>query len=280
MAIIRGTKPTSNFYILDKSISEDERLSWDERGLLVYLLGKPETWKVSVSHLIKQTKSSSKSVGKARIYAMLSSLESAGYVSRQEVRDDAGKYCGIDYVVHESPLTDLPLTDLPQAANQTLVSIDKSARTDINQKHITSIPAEIDQQHPKSEIEQDMFGGNEHKTNDKVCPWEEILDIWADVMPDKPQPSKNLWPDTARARDLSNRWKACFSIKHEVTGKPFYTDSASGLDWWRRFFTYLRKSDFLMGKTAAVGQRAFTLKIDWIVKKGNFVKILENTYHQ
>lgn len=280
MAIVRGAKPASNFYILDKRISEDGSLSWDERGLLVYLLGKPETWKVSVSHLVKQTKGSGKSVGKARIYAMLSSLESAGYVTRREIRDDSGKYCGIDYIVHESPLTDLPLTDLPHTVNQTLVSIDNSVSNDVKQKPVTSIPAEVDNQQQKTDVENDMFGGNEVETRDKVCPWEEILGIWAEVMPDKPQPSKNLWPDTVRARDLSNRWKACFSIKHEITGKPFYTDKASGLDWWRRFFTYLRKSDFLMGNTAAVGQRAFTLKIDWIVKKGNFVKILENTYHR
>lgn len=281
MAIVRGTKPTSNFYILDKSISEDERLSWDERGLLVYLLGKPETWKVSVSHLIKQTKSSSKSVGKARIYAMLSSLESAGYVSRQEVRDDSGKYCGIDYVVHESPLTDLPHPDLPLAANQTLVSIDKPTRNNINKTNSLSIPAELDQQQPENEVVNDMFGGDERKPNDKVCPWEEILDIWSEVMPDKPQPARNLWVGTARAADLSNRWKACFSIKHEQTGKPFYTDKESGLDWWRRFFTYLRKSDWLMGRVVGANGTAFrNMKIDWIVKKGNFVKILENTYHR
>lgn len=151
----------------------------------------------------------------------------------------------------------------------------------IEKTHITSIPAEVDQHQPETEIVKDMFGSDDRKTNDKVCPWEEILDIWAEVMPDKPQPARNLWVGTARAADLSNRWKACFSIKHEQTGKPFYTDKESGLDWWRRFFTYLRKSDWLMGRVVGANGTAFrNMKIDWIVKKGNFVKILENTYHR
>jgi hypothetical protein len=54
MAIIRGSRPDKNFYILDKTISEDKRLSWGARGLLVYLLGKPDHWRVSTAALIIQ----------------------------------------------------------------------------------------------------------------------------------------------------------------------------------------------------------------------------------
>lgn len=38
MSIIRGPRPESNWYALDKRIIEDTRLTWAARGLLVFLL--------------------------------------------------------------------------------------------------------------------------------------------------------------------------------------------------------------------------------------------------
>lgn len=37
MSIIRSPRCESNFYVLDKQISEDKRLGWVARGLLVFL---------------------------------------------------------------------------------------------------------------------------------------------------------------------------------------------------------------------------------------------------
>lgn len=104
------------------------------------------------------------------------------------------------------------------------------------------------------------------------CPHNEIIDLWAEIMPDKPQPSKNMWQGTERARHLAARWKAGFKIKHERTGEPLYTDRESGLDWWGRFFRFLRRSEFLMGDN-----RWF--KLAWVAKRENFVKIMEMDYH-
>lgn len=104
------------------------------------------------------------------------------------------------------------------------------------------------------------------------CPHNEIIDLWAEIMPDKPQPAKNLWQGTERARHLAARWKAGFTIKHERTGEPLYTDLQSGIEWWGRFFKFLRKSQFLMGDN-----RWF--KLAWVIKRENFVKIMEMDYH-
>jgi|AntDeeMinimDraft_5_1070356.scaffolds.fasta_scaffold03604_4 phage replication O-like protein O len=105
-----------------------------------------------------------------------------------------------------------------------------------------------------------------------ACPHMAIIDLWAEIMPDKTQPTKNMWASSQRARHLAARWKAGFTIKHEKTGELLYTDRETGLDWWRRFFGFLRKSDFLMGDN-----RWF--KLDWVAKKENFVKIMEMAYH-
>jgi hypothetical protein len=91
-------------------------------------------------------------------------------------------------------------------------------------------------------------------------------------MPEKPQPSKNLWSNTARASNLAARWRAGFKIKHELTGKPLYTTKAEGIEWWGKLFRFLRKSDFLM-------QDHRWFKLDWVANKTNFTKIMEQSYH-
>lgn len=142
MSIIRAPRPESNFYLLDKKISEDRRLSWAARGLLVYLLGKPDHWKVSITHLRNETADSAKATGRDGVYALLDELVTVGYVVRQQERHADGRMGENHYVVSETPLADLPLpdlpeTDLPLAATPTLVSIEdkqelKAARTEEN----------------------------------------------------------------------------------------------------------------------------------------------------
>lgn len=129
MSIIRAPRPEANFYMLNKAISEDYRLSWAARGLLVYLLGKPDHWAVSVTHLRNETAKSSKPTGRDGVYGLLQELISTGYVARQQGRSNDGLLGEIIYLVSETPLTALPYTDepypaAPYPANPTLVSID------------------------------------------------------------------------------------------------------------------------------------------------------------
>lgn len=131
--IIRGSRPEGNFYILDKQISEDRRLSWPARGLLIYLLGKPNHWQVSVPSLVNETRESAKPMGRDAVWNLLRELIEAGYCSRTQGRKPDGTLGEMDYTISESaidsPLTDLPCTDQPCTAqpgpaNPTLVSIE------------------------------------------------------------------------------------------------------------------------------------------------------------
>jgi len=97
MSIVRAPRPEANFYVLSKSISEDSRLSWAARGLLVYLLGKPDNWKISVESLRRQTEGARVRTGRDGIYALLSELEQAGYLSREQQRGEGGRLSGVDY---------------------------------------------------------------------------------------------------------------------------------------------------------------------------------------
>lgn len=132
MAIIRAARPESNFYTLDKRISEGSNLSWEAVGLLVFLLGKPDHWKVNVEALVNHTRTARKRTGRDGIYSILDELIQAGYVQRTRARGTAGRLAGYDYLVSETPFppcpdlpdTAAPDTAQPYPANPTLVSTD------------------------------------------------------------------------------------------------------------------------------------------------------------
>lgn len=145
MSITRAPRKESNFYILDKQISEDKRLSWAARGLLVYLLGKPDHWTVNVQALINETKAAKKSTGRDGVWNLLKELIEAGYCTRSQTRKDDGTLGEMSYTISETrsvprtdfqgtaPRTDSPCTDQPFTANPPLVSTDALASTDPEQ---------------------------------------------------------------------------------------------------------------------------------------------------
>lgn len=125
MSIIRAPRPEGNFYLLNKAISEDQRLSWAARGLLVFLLGKPDHWEVSTHHLINQTQEcKGKASGRDAVRGLIRELEQAGYLQITLARSEGGEFGGRCYTVSESPATDYPGPVPPSPANPPLVSIE------------------------------------------------------------------------------------------------------------------------------------------------------------
>lgn len=126
--IIRAPRPQSNFYILDKRIAEDKRLSWAARGMLIYLLGKPDHWQVSTASLINQTSDSRISSGRDAVRALLTELIDTGYITRTLVRGEDGKVERYDYSVSECPQSapepEEPETDNPGPVQTPQVSIE------------------------------------------------------------------------------------------------------------------------------------------------------------
>lgn len=108
MSIIRAARPQSHFYMLSKSISEDRRLSWAARGLLVFLLGKPDHWEVSVANLVNETAGSLRAGGQTKrdgVKTILAELMAAGYLTRSDKpkHNADGSFAGYDYIVSETP---------------------------------------------------------------------------------------------------------------------------------------------------------------------------------
>lgn len=125
MSIVRGARPQSGFYVLSNAISGDSRLSWAARGILVFLLSKPDHWEVSVAALVNETAGSLRAGGQTKrdgVKAVLAELMSAGYLSRSDKpkHNADGSFSGYDYIVSETPkLVDAsaePCTDEPSPA--------------------------------------------------------------------------------------------------------------------------------------------------------------------
>ena len=111
--IIRAPR-RDRFLIIDQRAIEDERLSWAARGLLGYLLSKPDDWKVLVNDLRKRG-----DLGRDGIYRLLRELRDTGYLRFVRERDRHGRIRGGFYMIREiadSPHPDLPDTVEPHTA--------------------------------------------------------------------------------------------------------------------------------------------------------------------
>ena len=87
--IIRVFRSQTPFTTIPNAILEDDRLSFRAKGLLIYLLSKPDCWKVRQNHLA--------SVGPDGAHSMrtaISELEDAGYMRLTTIRDAEGKMGG------------------------------------------------------------------------------------------------------------------------------------------------------------------------------------------
>lgn len=112
--IIRVEHRQRNPYVvIDRRPLEDPRLGWAARGLLGYLLAKPDDWQLRVSDLCRRG-----DLGRDGIRRVLQQLQDHGYVRREQVRDARGRVVGLDYTVlevPESPDPELPGPAAPDA---------------------------------------------------------------------------------------------------------------------------------------------------------------------
>jgi len=102
--IIRIQKKRNNFVMLDKGFLEDSRLSFKAKGILAYLLSKPDGWKVIVKDLINHSAD-----GKKAIYSGLRELKAYGYYKKVPVRDESNRVISHwESVIYECPEEEQP----------------------------------------------------------------------------------------------------------------------------------------------------------------------------
>ena len=90
------------------------------------------------------------------------------------------------------------------------------------------------------------------------CPHQIIVSLYNEKLPSLPSVIEKLW-DGERKKNLQARWKEDKERQSE--------------EWWENFFESISEMPFLMGEV-----KDFRADLGWILKKGNFIKILEGKY--
>lgn len=97
MAIIKVLKRENPYVQIDKIGVDDSNLSWEATGLLTYLIGRPNNWKINIAHLASVKKNKETSTRNT-----LLELRKAKYCHYFEVRK-SGKIVETFYLVFEIP---------------------------------------------------------------------------------------------------------------------------------------------------------------------------------
>ena len=136
--IIRTPKK-ARFTVIGNALIEDPHLSWAAMGMLVYLLSKPDNWRILPAQLIKE-----RQLGRDGVYRLLKELERAGYVQKHQVKNSAGRMAGTDWCVFDEPQPVAPRPEiphpgephpeLPHPVNPLLLNTEISTKTDVT-KH-------------------------------------------------------------------------------------------------------------------------------------------------
>lgn len=101
------------------------------------------------------------------------------------------------------------------------------------------------------------------------CPHKRIIEAYEAILPELPR--VRVWR-AQQASDLRARWR------EKLREGKFY-DENSGVDYFRRFFGYVRRSEFLMGRRSGRDGRTFRNCLAWMVKAKNFDGIVDGKYH-
>jgi hypothetical protein len=110
MSIVRVAKKDQPFTMIANTTLQDTTISLDAKGVLVWLISKPEDWTVYKKHLQKTF-----SIGRERMDRIFDELEEARYVRSRRLRMPDGTFQW-EWVVHEIPFTEQPLSAYPAPA--------------------------------------------------------------------------------------------------------------------------------------------------------------------
>lgn len=137
--IFRVIKDRENPYVmLDKRIVENPELTWGAKGLLSYLLSRPNNWSINITDLVNRSPDK-----EFCVRGLVKELRLAGYIHMSRPKDERGLLGATLYEVFESPEDNPhrgnPHVDYPYVGNLPLNNI-KVNNTDINKKDISATP--------------------------------------------------------------------------------------------------------------------------------------------
>jgi len=134
------------FVTINQDAVEDLRLSWAARGLLGYLLSRPDDWKVLIKDLQRRGE-----LGRDGIYKLLRELRETGYVRYERTRDEQGRMRGGIYYVHEIP-------DSPHPGSPDMAQSDKAAPCPVKPEALPNTDKDLSR--TTTTIPTDTYGGS------------------------------------------------------------------------------------------------------------------------
>jgi hypothetical protein len=135
--IFRVEKSKDNpFVMMDRRPLEKPYLSWKAKGLLAYLLSRPDNWIVNFGDLVKRSTD-----GEHATRAAAKELEEAGHLKVKRHTDKKGRVTKYEYVVLEYPLCGFPQVDIPNVDNCHINDTDSNDTDSNNIKGDANAPA-------------------------------------------------------------------------------------------------------------------------------------------
>ena len=111
MSVVRVHK-NANFTVMSNYHFKEKKMSLKAKGLLSLMLSLPDDWDYSISGLATLSKD-----GKDSVMSALGELEKFGYLSRQRVIDDRGRFAGVEYNIFEQP-QEKPIAEKPNSDSE------------------------------------------------------------------------------------------------------------------------------------------------------------------
>lgn len=101
----------------------------------------------------------------------------------------------------------------------------------------------------------------------EAVPFQEIVDLYHEHLPMLP---KVVNINDSRKRAMKARWSESVNIP---SGSDVVHMKCNSLDFWARYFKRARGQDFLTGDVTE-----WAADFDFLIKKNNFIKVVENKY--
>jgi len=176
---------------------------------------------------------------------------SSAFISRYQVNSTAYIQV-IHFKENQNPHVNEKQSEIPRPGTSGTSTVQTPECSDTNPAD-SLIP---DSLIPDSLIPEKRFQGNKPPPD---CPHEKIIELYHKTIPEMPKVV--IWNDSQKAW-LRARWKE--DLERQT------------LEWWKKYFTWIRESDWLMGRT----KEEFQCDLEWLIRKMNFAKIANGRYHR
>jgi hypothetical protein len=160
----------------------------------------------------------------------------------------------VDLPTKPAPLTELMSAETPLNGNTDDTNPQSKGKEIIVDNYIRQETA----------LDENIILEENTKPKTPPCPHEKIKELYHDVLPELRK--VRVWNAT-RQKILAARWKE--------------DPERQNLDWWKRYFGYVKKCPFLMGKVQnRNGSPPFEADLEWLVRPQNFAKVIEGKYER